>query len=62
MKLQYVICINRTSKFVKDGKFDYDKLGDITKIVTRNLNEVINRISIQYLKQETAICVIDLLE
>ena len=30
-------------KFVKDGKFDYDKLGDITKIVTRNLNEVINR-------------------
>lgn len=30
------------SKFVKDGKFDFNRLYDVTRIVTRNLNKVID--------------------
>jgi len=30
-------------KFVKDGKFDFEKLGKISKIITYNLNKVIDR-------------------
>ena len=30
------------SRFVNDGKFDHQKLYDITKVVTRNLNKVID--------------------
>jgi len=30
------------SMFVKDGKFDHEKLYEITKVVTRNLNKVID--------------------
>ncbi len=30
------------SKFIKDGKFDHDRLFEITKVVTRNLNKVID--------------------
>ena len=30
------------SKFVTDGKFDFQKLYDITRVVTRNLNKVID--------------------
>ncbi|MBL7783015.1 MAG: ribonucleoside-diphosphate reductase subunit alpha, partial [Saprospiraceae bacterium] len=29
-------------KFVSNGKFDFDKLADITRVVTRNLNKVID--------------------
>ena len=29
-------------KFVKDGKFDFDSLYDVTRIVTKNLNKVID--------------------
>ena len=30
-------------KFVEDGKFDFEKLGKISKIITYNLNKVIDR-------------------
>lgn len=30
------------SKFIKDGKFDHERLFEITKVVTRNLNKVID--------------------
>ena len=30
------------SKFVKDGKFDHERLFEITRVVTRNLNKVID--------------------
>jgi len=30
------------SKFVEDGQFNFEKLADITKVVTRNLNKVID--------------------
>ena len=30
-------------RFVKDGEFDYQRLHDVTKVVTRNTNEVIDR-------------------
>jgi ribonucleoside-diphosphate reductase alpha subunit len=29
--------------FVKDGEFDFDKLCEVTRVVTRNLNRVINK-------------------
>merc|ERR1719487_2688388 len=29
--------------FVKDGKYDFDRLKEVTKVVTRNLNKVIER-------------------
>ena len=29
-------------KFVKDGKFDHQKLFEITQVITRNLNKVID--------------------
>ena len=29
-------------KFIKDGKFDHDKLFEVTKVVTRNLNKIID--------------------
>lgn len=29
--------------FVKDGEFDYDKLKEVTRVVTRNLNRVIDK-------------------
>jgi len=29
-------------KFIKDGEFDFSKLGKITKIITRNLNKIID--------------------
>lgn len=29
-------------KFVRDGQFDFEKLADITRVVTRNLNKVID--------------------
>ena len=29
-------------KFIKDGEFDFNKLGKITKIITRNLNKIID--------------------
>jgi len=30
------------SRFVKDGKFDHEKLFEVTKVVTRNLNRIID--------------------
>lgn len=29
-------------RFVKDGEFDYEKLHEVTKVITRNLNKVID--------------------
>ena len=43
MKLPYVILLQLLfQKFVIDGTFDHQKLYEITKVVTRNLNKVID--------------------